>query len=464
MHHLVREDITVDAEHARTRLALVSPALTHVVLRLAVPPRAPSSFPPPFTPPSPIGNPIPPLRFLLPLGLTLWRQWFRHRFQRRCGREGGQASEAGSLIALGVGACPGDFFPVAQGEEMVIAPCQMRAQDERQPARRTGGGQRADLAAAAAAEVAAARGLGMACAEGGKEGGDARGETHHQEGALAFECGGGCGRGGGRGGVAQEELAVVAVVEGDGVGRGGWGGGVGARDEGAADGDLGGEADDGAGDVGGGEGGDGGVDVGGVGGEEGADEDEDLARAVGGGVAGGWVLGAWSRGADGYGERGPVEKVGEGLKRKVGGVYTYNSAALPISNAFCKLACPFGSCSLKPCSFAICSLGFPPISLTRTARPSRIPMMPSCEMGFCSKNSATNSEVYRIVSRYRLGRRSFSVIAEERSMTRMRCRMMPRWRGVVSFSVLTGIHLSAFRSSTIHSSRASRSISPLGSA
>ncbi len=140
--------------------------------------------------------------------------------------------------------------------------------------------------------------------------------------------------------------------------------------------------------------------------------------------------------------------------------YTYNSAALPISNAFCKLACPFGSCSLRPCSFAICSLGFPPISLTRTARPSLMPMIPSCEIGFCSKNSATNSEAYRIVSRYRLGRRSFSVIAEERSMMRMRCRMMPRWRGVVSFSVLSSIHSSAFHSSSRHGSRAARSISP----
>jgi len=128
----------------------------------------------------------------------------------------------------------------------------------------------------------------MACAEGGEEVCDARGETHHQQCALAavpllpaF-----IGGSGGRRGVAQEELAVVAVVEGDGVGRGSRGGGVGARDEGAADGDLGGEADDGAGDVRGDEGGDGGVDVGGVGGEEGADEEEDLTGAVGGGVAG----------------------------------------------------------------------------------------------------------------------------------------------------------------------------------
>lgn len=46
-------------------------------------------------------------------------------------------------------------------------------------------------------------------------------------------------------------------------------------------------------------------------------------------------------------------------------------------------------------------------------------------------------------------------------MTRMRCRMMPRWRGVVSFSVLTRIHLSAFHAISRRGSRASRSISPL---
>ena len=53
----------------------------------------------------------------------------------------------------------------------------------------------------------------------------------------------------------------MLLVEGDGVGFVGGGGGVGAVDEGFADGDLGGEADDGAGDVRGGQGPDGVVDV-----------------------------------------------------------------------------------------------------------------------------------------------------------------------------------------------------------
>ncbi len=35
-----------------------------------------------------------------------------------------------------------------------------------------------------------------------------------------------------------------------------------------------------------------------------------------------------------------------------------------------------------------------------------------------------------------MGRRSFSVMAVERSRIRMRCRIMPRWRGVVSLRSL----------------------------
>ena len=63
----------------------------------------------------------------------------------------------------------------------------------------------------------------------------------------------------------------MAIVKRDGVCRRGGNGRVGAGDESAADGDLGGEPDDGACYVGGDEGGDGVVDVAWVRGEEGAD-------------------------------------------------------------------------------------------------------------------------------------------------------------------------------------------------
>lgn len=109
----------------------------------------------------------------------------------------------------------------------------------------------------------------------------------------------------------------MLFVEGDAVGFVGGEAWVGARDEGAADGDLGGEADDGGGDGGGGERVDGRVDVAGVGGQERAEDEEDFARAVGGGVAGrswhwGLVMGAVRGGGRyrGWGGGGCVQESG----------------------------------------------------------------------------------------------------------------------------------------------------------
>ena len=128
----------------------------------------------------------------------------------------------------------------------------------------------------------------MAGAERGLAVGDAGGEAHAQEGASPDEVlsavGGGCGggrRGGGwRGSCAHEQLAVVDVVEGDSVGLAGGHGGIGARDQGPADGDLGGEADDDAGDVVVCERGDGLVDVTWVAAEQAAVQEEDLASGM----------------------------------------------------------------------------------------------------------------------------------------------------------------------------------------
>lgn len=89
------------------------------------------------------------------------------------------------------------------------------------------------------------------------------------------------------------------------------------------------------------------------------------------------------------------------------------------------------------------SLGFPLMSLTRMANPSRMPMMPSWDMGFCSKYSVTNSMAYRNVRRCRVGRRSFSDIAIERSITIIRWRIIPRCNGVVSLSVLITVLIEA---------------------
>ena len=65
-------------------------------------------------------------------------------------REGGLAAKTGRL-GRARGAVPGDFAPVLQGEEMVIAAGEMGAEDQRELARGAGGGERADFAAAAGA-------------------------------------------------------------------------------------------------------------------------------------------------------------------------------------------------------------------------------------------------------------------------------------------------------------------------
>lgn len=115
MHNLMRKNITLNAKHPPTRLALIPPTLTHIAL--------PLPLPPPLTPASSERRPP---RFLLAALRRRCRERFGHRLRRRRGK-GSQAPEAGSLVPLGAGACPGDFFPVAQGEEMVIAAREMRA-------------------------------------------------------------------------------------------------------------------------------------------------------------------------------------------------------------------------------------------------------------------------------------------------------------------------------------------------
>ena len=60
-------------------------------------------------------------------------------------------------------------------------------------------------------------------------------------------------------------------------------------------------------------------------------------------------------------------------------------------------------------------------------------------MGFCSKYSETNSTAYRSVRRYRVGRKSFSTIANEKSRMSIRCRMIPLCKGVVSRNNLTAM-------------------------
>lgn len=128
----------------------------------------------------------------------------------------------------------------------------------------------------------------MACAERWSGIDDTGGKAHHQEGGFdrcVWISGCSRRRGSRRGCGAHEEIAVVGFIQGDGVGLGGREVRVCTGDECAADGDLGGKANDGAGYGGGGEGGYGCVDIARVGGEEGPEEEKDFSRAVGWGVA-----------------------------------------------------------------------------------------------------------------------------------------------------------------------------------
>lgn len=210
---------------------------------------------------------------------------------------------------------------------MVVAAGEVGGEDEGEAAGGTGGGEGADFGAAARAEVAGAGGARVAGAEGAGGFDDARGEAHHQERARAVVVGGGGGGGvgavrgfggHGRGGDVHDEVAEVLFVEGDAVGFVGGAARVGACDEGAADGDLGGEADDGGADGGGGERGDGRVDVARVRGQERAEDEEDFARAVGGRVAGIMALGV-SDGTVGVGRKsgGCVQESGAGHVERV---------------------------------------------------------------------------------------------------------------------------------------------------
>ena len=58
------------------------------------------------------------------VGLIFYREW------RWFGGKGRETAEARGLLRRSEGAEPGDFAPVAEGEEMVVAACEMRAQNK----------------------------------------------------------------------------------------------------------------------------------------------------------------------------------------------------------------------------------------------------------------------------------------------------------------------------------------------
>ena len=238
------KNIAIDAKEPSTTPTSIPTTLTHSALPL---------------PPLPIHHRRSPLRQNL---LT------RNTRKRR------QASKTGRLRTL-LSSCPfpRNLPPIAQRKKVMIRPRQMRRQDKRESAGRTGARKRADFAVTPTTQIPTPRRLRMASAETLRLLHNPRRKPHHQQTALAaisrFRLSG-LGGDGWRGRF-HEEVAVVLLVESDAVGLVGGAGGIGARDECAADGDLGSEADDAAGYVRGCEGCYGCVDVPWVGGEEGAE-------------------------------------------------------------------------------------------------------------------------------------------------------------------------------------------------
>lgn len=68
----------------------------------------------------------------------------------------------------------------------------------------------------------------------------------------------------------------------------------------------------------------------------------------------------------------------------------------------------------------------PDISPIRSPRPPLIPTMPICPSGFWSNHSVINSRAYCRVRSNRVGRISRSIMADERSSSRTRWRMIVR--------------------------------------
>jgi hypothetical protein len=72
------------------------------------------------------------------------------------------------------------------------------------------------------------------------------------------------------------------------------------------------------------------------------------------------------------------------------------------------------------------SYNTPDISPILSPIPARIPTTPICPNGFWSNHSAMNSRVYWSIRSKRVGRISRSIIEDDRSSNRTRCRIMVR--------------------------------------
>lgn len=134
------------------------------------------------------------------------------------------------------------------------------------------------------------------------------------------------------------------------------------------------------------------------------------------------------------------------LTKNIRNLTTYFMLPRAISMAFWRLGSPAGSnlclsamdlstswgfpvqIKMQVTEDWIQSIGYklPDISPTRSPRPARIPTTPICPRGFWSNHSVMNSRAYCSIKSKRVGRMSRSVMDDERSRTRTRCRIMVR--------------------------------------
>lgn len=190
VHDFVREDVAIDAEEAMAGAAFVAAAFAHAVGDDMSPPCYPGCCRRRARGGSVLvrgrrNASVNRFRVVRLFGGSVVRQKGRGILGpgRSFGWEGRLAAEAGALIGS-VGSLPGDFGPVLEGKEMVVATREVGAQDQGEFAGWASGGERAHFAAAARAEVAAACGAGVAGAQRRHAIDNARGKTHHEKGRL----------------------------------------------------------------------------------------------------------------------------------------------------------------------------------------------------------------------------------------------------------------------------------------
>jgi hypothetical protein len=107
-----------------------------------------------------------------------------------------------------------------------------------------------------------------------------------------------------------------------------------------------------------------------------------------------------------------------------------------ISIEFCKLGSPVGSSLCRSVIDFSTSCGFPVNAPILSPIPALIPTTPICPSGFWSNHSVTNSLAYCNIRSNRVGRMSRSIIAADKSSSKIKCRIIVRRMAVEGASNL----------------------------